>query len=62
MTKREWFLQKNCTLLGYCATSSGYPFPTFRDNLSDPSPVLNVEYGTGRLSQTFGKKVTKFTA
>jgi hypothetical protein len=49
-----------CALLEYYAASSGYPLPTFRDNLSVPSSrvfldFLTLEDGTDRLYRNVGK-------
>ena len=46
-----------CALLGYYATSSGNPVPTFWNSVSVPSSmvVLILEDGTDRLSRNVGK-------
>ena len=61
-------VDEKCTLIGYYAESSGDFLPTFRDNLSVPSPgvknsffpflggFLTPEDGTDRLSRNVGKK------
>ena len=41
----NYFLQENCDLLGYYATSNGNLLPTFRDNLSVPSSGFENEEG-----------------
>jgi len=43
----------NCALLDYYAASSGDSLPTFRDN--NPR---TLEYGTNRMCQDVGKKLT----
>ena len=61
---------ENCTLLSCYAVTSGNFIPTFRDNLSVPSPgfknsktwFLNPEDGICRLSRNVGKKLQLLAA
>ena len=51
----------NCALLDYYLVSCGHFLPTFRDNLSAPSPgfkawILEPADGTDSLSRNVGKK------
>jgi hypothetical protein len=51
--RREVRVDENCALLGYCTAITGNFLPTFRDNLSGPTP----EDGTDMLSRNVGKEL-----
>ena len=46
---REWYFQilDICAILGYYSAYSGNSLPTFRDNLSVPSPLISWSLKTG---------------